>query len=353
MLHVILLILRIIGIILLILLSTILVMLFAVLLIPIRYRILLEHGEEFNLDGVISWLLHILHARIIYRDGKPHICIRIFGFILYDNLRIRVPKKRIKRHKRLRKKRRTKDGMKIKSVELRKTESDPDQFRRMQETEDQEIKVSQEVNDNKETIISHEGNENNANLSRKGIRLSETNEVHGADEDSEYEREKQYFFEKLANRIRKIKNKILDFFRKMKESILRWFEKLVNFRKYSHLIIDFIRNEVNKEGFRYTFYSMKKLLKHILPTTLRSTLIFGTGDPSSTGQVLGVMGIFYSFYGDKVSITPDFENERLEGKHFARGRIRLITILIIVIKLMVDKRFKELRRNFTILKEAL
>jgi hypothetical protein len=65
------------------------------------------------------------------------------------------------------------------------------------------------------------------------------------------------------------------------------------------------------------------------------------------------MGILYGFYGDRVVIIPDFENKVFEGKHYARGRIRLITLLIIVIKLISDKRFKRLKSNFLILKEAL
>ena len=102
-----------------------------------------------------------------------------------------------------------------------------------------------------------------------------------------------------------------------------------------------------------TYGSIGKLLKHILPRKLKANIIYGTGDPCSTGQILGALSILYSMYGDRVTIIPDFENQRFEGNAMARGRIRLVTILIIVIKLILDKRFRQLRNNVRLLKEAL
>jgi hypothetical protein len=164
------------------------------------------------------------------------------------------------------------------------------------------------------------------------------------------------FIEKIKGFQRKIKKlveKLVTFFRGLKIKILKLYETAVNIKHKKDLITSFIKDELNREGFRITYSSLKRLFKHILPTKLKSSIIFGTGDPCSTGQALGAMSILYSFYGDKVQITPDFENKRLEGKHYARGRIRLITILIIVIKLILDKRFQQLKSNFLILKEAL
>jgi hypothetical protein len=112
-------------------------------------------------------------------------------------------------------------------------------------------------------------------------------------------------------------------------------------------------DEINRTAFGTAWKSLIRLLKHLSPTKLVAEIIFGTGDPCSTGQILGVLAFFYGMYGEHVSLTPDFENKILEGKLYARGRIRLITVLIIVVKLLIDKKFKEMMNNFKTLKEAL
>ena len=81
-------------------------------------------------------------------------------------------------------------------------------------------------------------------------------------------------------------------------------------------------------------------------------LLFGTGDPCSTGKVLGVLSLIYGLYGEHIEITPDFNNKVLEGNFNVKGRIRLVRIIIIVTKLLLDKRFKRLKNNFSRLKEG-
>ena len=152
---------------------------------------------------------------------------------------------------------------------------------------------------------------------------------------------------------KRTKERIVGFFKRTKEKILSIFHDLTDIQRKIGLISTFITDEKNRAGMKRTFKSLKKIIKHILPTKLRSKVIFGTGDPCSTGQLLGLCAILYSFYGDNMQITPDFQNARFEGQHYAKGRIRVITLLFIVIKLMLDKRFKQLKGNLLILKEAL
>ena len=56
MLSIILLILKIIGITLLIILGILLLLIAVVLFVPVRYRVKVEHGDAFVLDGCVSWL---------------------------------------------------------------------------------------------------------------------------------------------------------------------------------------------------------------------------------------------------------------------------------------------------------
>ena len=70
--HVILTILKILGIILLVLLGLLLVIVFSVLFVPVRYRLEGEKSSpgwsEANGKVRVSWLLHLIHLRIQYRE---------------------------------------------------------------------------------------------------------------------------------------------------------------------------------------------------------------------------------------------------------------------------------------------
>jgi hypothetical protein len=93
MLHVIGLILKLIGILLLAVLCLLLLLLLIVLLVPIRYRVEAEHGEELlAVEGRVNWLLHLINARVTYLEGVFHVQVRILWFILFDNLKPKKPK---------------------------------------------------------------------------------------------------------------------------------------------------------------------------------------------------------------------------------------------------------------------
>jgi hypothetical protein len=330
------------------------------MLVPIRYRAAVKHGETLDLDGRVSWLLHLIHASISHHEGKTHIRIRIFGFVLYDNLRPRSPKVKKKVHvtstSRKKQKRKkvirenhvddeTKTLTKLKSVEQTKIINES-------ETQVQEnTKIENTVSENKEIVIKQEKKYEESYLSSSQHPIIE--ETHRFKEETKYESKKQSLFERLRIKLKNLRDNITSFYSGIKNKVRSILESVGSIHQKFKLILEFLKDEINKEGFHITFQSIKRLFKHILPTKLQSKIIFGTGDPCSTGQALGFLSILYSFYGDKITIIPDFENSRFEGEHYVRGRIRLVTILIIVIKLILDKRFKQLRRNFQILKEAL
>ena len=347
MISIILLIFKIIGILLLAILGLLLLIILTVLLVPIRYRIDAEHGNEvLKVEAKVNWLLYLIRARISHMDGVFHMRIKVLWFTLYDNLR---PKKsKTEKQKTEKQKTEKQDEKNSKKREANK----PDRSEKLnvfqslplQET----MKTSEkdlEVDTTK--IIAGEQSENKGKESKRQGKLPKRqgniSKIHGILNK----------IKSLFAKIENLKERIWSALGNLKSKILSWFDAVTNMKHKVRLILDFIKDEINREGFQITFASLKRLLKHILPTKLRSRIIFGTGDPCSTGQALGIMGILYGFYGDKVQIIPDFENTIFEGKLYARGRIRLITLLIIVIKLILDKRFKKLKNNFEILKEAL
>ena len=368
MLHIILLLLKIIGILLLCVLGLILLILLTTLFVPIRYRVAAKHGEDiFYLKGRIHWLLHIVHLNVSHIEGQLHIQARLFGFLIYDNLKPKKPKES-------RKKKINKKSLKKKTDKMKTT-------KKKASSESTITTNAADHADRKNTSAERASKTSNASITEHGIAtvqtqkeiekteiertenertetaIETTENIKSSQENSAFtardRRERKSILRKLLERIRSIRDKIVSTFLKWKERIRQVCSTVSSFRFKLDLISKFLRDELNKEGMHLTFSSLKKLLKHVLPTKLKSRLTFGTGDPCSTGQALGAMSILYSFYGDRIQIIPDFERNILEGEHFAKGRIRLVTILIIVVKLILDKRFKQLKNNFIILKEAL
>lgn len=321
MLQIILLLLKIVGFILLAVFGLLLFLILIVLFVPVRYRVKAEYHEEPNVEGRAGWLFHILYAGITFRDKILHIRLRVFGFIVYDNLRTR--KRQPKR-------------------EARQAEEIP---RRTAE------KPSRTAEKPGRTAEIPGGT---AKIPGETAKIpGGTAEIPDELESDGTGQRKEGFFGKLRRRIHEKYIGILHFLNSIKEKIRRKISDLLNIKHKIRLLRDFISDELNQEAFHLTYGSIKRLLKHILPTKLRADIIFGTGDPCSTGKALGAAAALYGFYGEHVKITPDFNNSVFEGNLYVRGRIRLITILIIVIKLLLDKKFKRLIRNVKILKEAL
>ncbi len=377
MLHIIVLLLKFIGIVLLTIIGLIVALLLVILLVPIRYRIWVTHGALFRLEGKVSWILHIIDARISLEGEQRRIKLRLFGFLLYDSARSR----KARRLNRSRRKASENDEPHEDEVTAQGSrhrkhkpfpEHEPTKEKKRFEKQNSDEALTKKTDNlpSKERIIPEKLDTGSAEL-RAEPKKETIQEVkkelyegpaaeHGegeavadgpgaeADQDIEVN-----IFGKLINRIKRISQGIRNKFISLRTSIKRGWEAFLKIKNKIVLIKEFLGNEENRSAFGATYGSLKKLLKHVMPRKLESKVVFGTGDPCSTGQALGAASILYGMYGEHVQLTPDFENKVFEGSHYARGRIRIGTLLIIVIKLLLDKKFKQLKRNFKILKEAL
>ena len=141
-------------------------------------------------------------------------------------------------------------------------------------------------------------------------------------------KKKQNWFEKIKCTIRKICDKIKELW-KSKEKIT-----------------DFLTDETHKSAFQRVKQDILILAKRLSPRTLRGYVRFGFDDPYNTGRVLAGLSVLYPFYGDKVDIYPEFEKKVLEGDIYMKGHIRGIHLLIIVLKLILDKDIRKTYQDF-------
>lgn len=67
--------------------------------------------------------------------------------------------------------------------------------------------------------------------------------------------------------------------------------------------------------------SIRKILRHLMPTDLQVDARVGMGDPAKTGQIMELGAILYAFYGDHIRIESSFDREVKEGQAELTGRI--------------------------------
>lgn len=292
MLHIILLIMKIIGIILLAVLILALTVLLCLLFVPLRYSFKASIYEEKHGYIKFSWLLHSVSFVMLYDNGQKKTGFRILG----------IPVRRRKRRR---------QEKIIRSRHRRQKDEEPEydvDFEKNVVRDDENIhKISEQVvkevaNDTTKITVPKK--------KRRKIRLNPF---------------------KL---IKKIRLKISSFFKKIKD---------INQKRKR--LLDFLHNEDTKEAFKFCKTKFKKLIKHILPRKLKVNIRFGFSDPSITGRVLGLI---YGFYGYvyKYKIYPDFENRVFEGEIQGKGQIKAVVLLVHGFGLWRNPHIKASMANF-------
>ena len=88
-----------------------------------------------------------------------------------------------------------------------------------------------------------------------------------------------------------------------------------------------------------------RFLKHVLPRKLEGSIAFGLGDPEYTGYITGIAAIFYPKYGENFSLYPDFERKMFEAKCKGKGRIRPGYMFVLVVSILKEKSIRTMIKN--------
>lgn len=300
MLHIILGILKIIGIILLWIVAIVLILLLLALFYPIGYKIKADKSEDsYCAQGTIHWLFYIINLSFFLKDGDQKMEVRIFG-IPIDLSGKKKEKKRKKKKK------------KEKALTYPKT--------------DEDHKKNINVHNKEEEIFEHKE------------KTYEGQEKTHEDESTPLDDEENCNM--LGEYVHKIKSfviKLKKFFMNLRQTIKRICDKIKEIKDQGMNLKAFLQSDRFQQGFDLCKKEFMALLRHIKPRKYRGYVHFGLEDPASTGQALGVISIFYPIFKDHVKIVPDFEQEVWLGNFYARGRMQTFFILKILWTLYKDK----------------
>lgn len=346
--QIVLLILKIITIILVILLGLLLALVLTILFVPFRYqlkasRILApkekllgemegsKQEESTLLDEIsvlikASWLFPCCYGMFSFQQKKVTYWFKIFGYsLIHSEKKSKANQKSGSEEsitkERKRAKQKSKQGTKEAGSNI------PKQLEDKREEEIQNV-IQDEVQDKKEDRI------------EEPSQVLEN--IEAQQERTRNAKRRSSFLDKM----KAIKAKITQTFQNIHKSFQNIGSKINKIR-------EFIHDEENKVGFSILWKYLKQVLLHLKPQKVRGEIHFGTGDPCTTGKVLGVLGILYTYYGKSFTMIPDFEEAVIEGKIEVKGRIRLAALLIIAIKLVLNKECKRLWHHIQNLKEEL
>lgn len=304
MLHIILLILKIIGIVLLCIIGAVVLALVCVLFVPVRYRIEAARKEgEGQPPAVVrvkvTWLLHLLNILIRY-PNETLVRARLMIFTIF-----RMPDKKTPKDKK-RKKKKEKESLEKDS--------------KGKSSDAAEQTVAEKI-------------------------PAVTIKAMKPEEDEAGTEEAYSFTDKLRALpaiIRKSFWKIKSLLENIQYTIQRFCDKIKSISDNIQYYKEVVESDLFKKSFGLCKEELIKCLKSLKPQTFQARLTVGMDDPAATAEILAVWGMLYPVWGGQVDVAGDFETKRIEGRVFIKGRIRLCTILWVAVRIYFNKDIKRL-----------
>ncbi len=323
MLHIILLILKIIGIIIAVILGLAVALLLIVLFVPVRYVIDAGcHDKKLKAHVKVTWIMHIFRGVISY-DEELFYSIKALWFNIYSS---DVESKKEKRPKK-----NTENNTKEKNTKNKHIDAIED-------------KADNVVSKDKQDSVDEAGLEE-ADCIQKKLSLEKSyDEVKESDEKSTIEENGK--LHTLVNKIKNVYYKIKAFIRRAIDTVkaaLNKSQAAADTIKHKYTEI---RNKVtdpeNIEFVRFLWTQIKAVMNIIKPAKYNVNIRYGFEDSATTGWVAVRLAVLYGLMGMDVSIIPDFDNSIFEGDIYMKGRFNLYSFLIIGVRLYRNKSFRKL-----------
>lgn len=301
LLHILLTILKILGILLLIVAGLLLLIVLALLFVPVTYTVQGDKSQEtWGISGRVSWLFGGISARFWHR-GETGWELRLLGIPVRKLMRrLRGGKRRKRQEKK------TSSGRKEKGASAQNGPSPSD-----------ESPVQRTPSFSKGSSVQKEP------LAQKESPCQETKAAEGT-ESGEPKRGPGRIAAAVGNLWRRIRSffvrlvqlpgKIAGRIRKMWLTFRRFCDKIRRWK-------EFLTRDTTKAAVKFLLGRGRALLVHILPRKVRGNVTVGFEDPAMTGQLLAAAGVFYPLYKENIQITPVFDRQVLEGDFLIKGRI--------------------------------
>ena len=328
MIHILLLILKVIGIILAAILGIVVLLLCMILFVPVRYEI--DGQCKGSVDSLkarakITWLFHLFRADYLYKDGSWRRRIRFAWVKMGGGGRKDAEEKscEVKKNDEAEKSDTVKINAVVKEESDERKEEEPEKTEKILEDEKA---VSQESQESRQE--SGEGEKEH----QEGVEEIPRQESGTGKAAEEPEKQKS-----ASEKGQRIYEKIEAFIQKIKSTFRQICDKFRELSRKKDKLLEFLQDEVHVQAYRRVKRELFRLLKKLRPGKLEVNLLYGFEDPYRTGQVLAGLSILYPVFGPALNVTPDFEKRVLKGSLHIKGRISAVSFLILLWNLWWNK----------------
>ena len=328
MLHIIIFILKIIGILLLVILGLILLLVSSVLFVPITYKVRAERKDGvIQVRAVAGWMFRLLsvHYRL-HTSQEPMQLLqgRILGIPVWKPLEPRKekPKKAEKKSK--------------------EKQSKPKQMGAKQLEQKAEVKSSDKAKERLKKDLTP----GTAVASVPQPEPEVSRQEQPQDKQAQTKPPRQSILKKLLYAIRRIYGKITAIGRGLFSLVVKLLHMPEKASETIGTLTDFWNLEENVKARESIWRELKFLWKHSRPRKADLTLHFGFEDPSWTGQCMGVLSILNVWYPGRIFLKPEFEQEIFEGTLYIKGHMMLAVPLLSIFRLWRDENVMKMYRRF-------
>ena len=328
MLHIIIFILKIIGILLLVILGLIFLLVSSVLFVPITYKIRAERKDGvIQVRAVAGWMFRLLsvHYRL-HTSQEPMQLLqgRILGIPVWKPLEPKKekPKKAEKKSK--------------------EKQSKPKQMEAKQLEQKAEVKSSDKAKERLKKDLTP----GTAVATVPQPEPEVSRQEQPQDKQAQTKPPRQSILKKLLYAIRRIYGKITAIGRGLFSLVVKLLHMPEKASETIGTLTDFWNLEENVKARESIWRELKFLWKHSRPRKADLTLHFGFEDPSWTGQCMGVLSILNVWYPGRIFLKPEFEQEIFEGTLYIKGHMMLAVPLLSIFRLWRDENVMKMYRRF-------
>ncbi len=152
-----------------------------------------------------------------------------------------------------------------------------------------------------------------------------------------------------GGKVRRLLEKIKELYRRIKCTIRGICDKIKALSEKKDKILTFLKDEAHVGAFRKAKKEVFTLLRRLRPKKFILKLRFGFDDPSLTGRTVAAAAPFYPFFGEQIFLKPDFTQKVLSGALEVKGHVRFCHFAALAWKLLwnrnVRRTYKDIK-NF-------
>ena len=307
MVHIILLILKILGIILLVTAGLILIICLGVLLLPFQYDLSGSYYKHVLFNGKLNWIFGIFNIYVSYAEKQFEMKLNVFKHSLF-HIKKSFGGDRSETEK---------------EADIEEAFSFSDEENELYE----EMKL-EELEVRPAPKVETESKSKPLPEILEPVKEEKKSSGFRSDEKKQKPRPK-------ANKIQKL----LDSIKNKMHSIQKTFQKIVHKKELAEKLWNL---DCTQHSIHFVKKGLRSLLKHFMPKKLVGSIHFGFEDPAVTGKALGLASTFYCVSQDHLYLQPDFEQSIIEGEGQIKGNFQLYILAYWAVKGFFNKDIRKL-----------